>query len=32
MGDPHTPFLFLQQPGGNFYADVMNSIRQLMGY
>jgi hypothetical protein len=32
MGDPHLPFILLQQPGGNFYADVLNSIRQLLGF
>jgi hypothetical protein len=32
MGDPHLPFIVLQQMGGNFYADVLNSLRQLLSF
>jgi hypothetical protein len=31
MSDPRTPFLLFTAPGGNFYADVLNAIRQLVG-
>ncbi len=32
MGDPQLPFILFTQPGGNFYSDVFNSIRQLLGH
>ncbi len=31
MGDPGLPFILLTKPGGNFYSDVIGSIRQLFG-
>src|SRR5258708_121392 len=31
MGDPKLPFMLLTQQGGNFYTDILNSIRQLLG-
>ena len=31
IGDPEIPFLFVRQIGGNFYSDVFNSIRLLLG-
>ena len=30
MGAPNHPFMLFVQ-GGNFYADVINSLRQLLG-
>jgi hypothetical protein len=32
MGDPHLLFILFTQQGGNFYSDVMGSLRQLLGY
>ncbi|MCC6805555.1 MAG: actin-binding WH2 domain-containing protein [Anaerolineae bacterium] len=32
IGDPGIPFLFVRQIGGNFYSDVLNSLRQLLGF
>lgn len=32
MGDPKQPFLWIQSPGGNFYSDVLNSLRHLLGF
>jgi hypothetical protein len=29
MGDPTQPYMLLQQPGGNFYADVFNALIML---
>ncbi|MEP7287631.1 MAG: actin-binding WH2 domain-containing protein [Chloroflexota bacterium] len=31
MGDPNLPFLLFTQPGGNFYSDIITSLRQLLG-
>ena len=31
MGDPNMPFMVVAQRGGNFYADVIASIRHLLG-
>ncbi|HVO43298.1 MAG TPA: hypothetical protein VMT34_11775, partial [Aggregatilineales bacterium] len=30
MGWPHTPFILFTQ-GGNFYSDIVDSIRKLLG-
>jgi Yip1 domain len=30
LGDPNMPFILLSQRGGNFYADVLNSIGTLL--
>jgi hypothetical protein len=32
IGMPGEPFIVLQRLGGNFYADVLNSIRTILGY
>lgn len=32
MGDPGLPFVLVAQRGGNFYSDVINSLRMLLGY
>jgi len=32
MGEPGTPFILFTQPGGNFWSDVFNSIRTLLGH
>jgi hypothetical protein len=29
MGEPGTPFILFAELGGNFYSDVLNSLRQL---
>lgn len=31
MGEPGMPFIFLTQPGNNFWSDVFKSIHQLLG-
>lgn len=31
VGDPNQPFIFFRQIGGNFYADVFNSLGILLG-
>jgi hypothetical protein len=32
MGDPGLPFVIVAQRGGNFYSDVINSLRTLLGF
>ncbi|MFN8374956.1 MAG: actin-binding WH2 domain-containing protein [Anaerolineae bacterium] len=32
IGIPGEPFIVFKQVGGNFYADVLNSIRSILGY
>jgi hypothetical protein len=32
MGDPGLPFELVSQRGGNFYSDVINSLRTLLGF
>ncbi len=32
LGDPSLPFILLTQRGGNFYADVLNSIGMLISF
>jgi hypothetical protein len=32
IGDPGEPFIIFRQVGGNFYADVLNSIGQLASF
>ena len=32
MGDPKMPFILIAQRGGNFYTDVINSLRVLLGF
>ena len=31
MGDPKLPFILFTQPGGNFYSNVLNSLRIVTG-
>ena len=32
IGDPGLPFIVFRQIGGNFYSDVITSLRQLLGF
>jgi hypothetical protein len=31
IGAPGTPFELFRQPGGNFYADILRSIGEILG-
>jgi len=32
VGDPGQPFILFRQIGGNFYSDVLSSLRQLLAF